>query len=106
MEKQIDELKENNQDDYSKLKKELERRKQENRITNEKINRLLSILVKEGLEGRPALDKEVFERLVKGEEDRLRLSTADCEYQDLIEYDVPSEDILIVKKEKEKRSSG
>jgi integrase len=113
--KEIMKLKKNSEDDYTTLKRKLEEKDREilsirmkSKSTDDKVNRLLSILVKEGVDGKPALGKEVFERLVMGEEDRLRLSTTDCEYEDLIEYDVPSEDILIVRKEKKKRkdSSG
>jgi len=113
LEKQINELKENNQDDLSVLKRKLEEKNQEilsismkNKSTDDKLNRLVSILVKEGVDGKPALGKEVFERLVKGEDNRLRFSTTDCEYQDLIEYDVPSEEILMVRKEKERRKKS
>jgi hypothetical protein len=67
------------------------------------VNRLLSLIVKESVDGRPALGKEVFEGLVSGEEDRLQFLTTDCEYQDPIDYDVQSQDILIVRKEREKR---
>lgn len=111
LQKQIIELKENNKDDYSTLKLKLEEKDQEiksirieNRTTNDKINRLISLIVKESVDGKPALDKEVLERLVRGEEDRLQFITTDCEYQDRIDYDIPSQDILIVRKEREKRN--
>lgn len=96
LQKQIIELKKNNEDDYTTLQQKLE-------ATNKKVNRLLSLLIKESVDGEPALDKELFERLVRGEEDRLQFLTTDCEYQNPIDYDVPSQDILIVRKEREKR---
>lgn len=65
------------------------------------MNRLISLVLKEAVDGKPALEKNVFERLVNGKDERLQFITTDCEYQNRIDYDIPWQDILIIRKEKE-----
>jgi hypothetical protein len=92
-----------NEDKYSILESRILEKENESKVMKKQLNRLLSLLIKESVEGKPALDKEVFDRLVSGEDDRLQLLTTDCDYQDPIGYGVPSQDILIVRKEMDKK---
>lgn len=101
--KEVMELKEKNRDEFSSLVSRIQERDNEIEGMKNQLNRLVSLVLKEAVDGKPAFDREVLERLVNGEEDRLHFITTDCEYQDRIDYDIPSQDILIVRKEKEKR---
>jgi integrase len=103
LEKRISELTKENEDKYSILESRILEKENESKVMKKQLNRLLSLLIKESVDGKPALEKEVFDRLVSGEDDRLQLLTTDCEYQDPIGYDVPSQDILIVRKEMDKK---
>ena len=73
---------------------------------NLKINRLLSVIVKEGKEGKTVSGKETFEYLTEDpEKNRLCFSAVDCDYNDPMLFDAPAKDILIIKKAVE-RANG
>ena len=96
MKRQVREVSENNQKNYLRMEEEL-------KGVNNKVNRLVSLLLKQSIDGDPAFHKEEFERLVNGTDERMQFITTDCEYQDPIAFNIPSQDILIVRKEIEKR---
>jgi hypothetical protein len=106
--KEIQYLKQKNTEDINSLRQELEGMLQvQQKQQDEKINRLLSVIVKEGVDGKTALDKENFEYLMKDpEKNRLFFSTVDCNYNDEIVYDAPAKDILPVKKVLEEKASN
>lgn len=91
----------------TKYEKDMKIMKEEMALQNEKINRLLSVLVKEGKEGETVLGKETLEYLLKNpEKNRLFLSTVDCDHNDEITYDAQAKDILVVKKVLEEKASN
>jgi hypothetical protein len=72
--------------------------------SDDRTNRLISLLVKDGKDGLTTFNKYDFEKLVKGERDKLIFVTTDCELDNPIWYQVPAEDILVVRKENERRN--
>lgn len=68
---------------------------------DEKINRLLSLLVKEGIEGKTVFGKKTFEYLKNEEDARLCFETTDCD-NDPIFFDAAAKDLLPVKEALEK----
>jgi hypothetical protein len=58
----------------------------------------------ESVDGLTTFNKYDFEKLVKGERDKLIFVTTDCELDNPIWYQVPAEDILVVRKENERRN--
>jgi hypothetical protein len=94
--KEIQHLKQKNTEDINSLRQEL---MEQQKLQDEKINRLLSGIVKEGIDGKTAIDKEVFEYLIKDpEKNRLFFSTVDCNYNDEVIFDAPAKSILPVRK--------
>lgn len=103
MEKQMNELSKAHNDKYLIQEGRILEQQKEIKEIKEQMNRLVSLALKEAVDGKPAFDKEVVKRLVDGTDERLQFITTDCEYQDRIDFDIPSQDILIVRKEQEKR---
>ena len=96
MKRQVREVSENNKKNYLRMEEEL-------KAVNNKVNRLVSLLLKQSIDGEPPFHKEEFERLVNGTDERMQFVTTDCEYKDPIAFNIPSQDILMVRKEKERR---
>jgi hypothetical protein len=69
------------------------------------VNRLLSVLVKEGKEGKTVFGKRIFKYLVNDKNARLRFGTTDCNDDDPIFFNAPAKDILVVKKALEEKGS-
>jgi integrase len=91
----------------TKYEKDMNIMKEQMALQNEKINRLLSVIVKEGKDGETAFGKEVFEYLTKDpEKNRLFFSTVNCDYNDEIIYDAAAKDLLPVKKVLEEKASN
>lgn len=89
----------------NKYEKDMHDMKEQMRQQNQKINRLLSVLVKEGKEGETVFGNEAFEYLTKDpDKNRLLFSAVDCDYNDPILFDAPAKDILPVKKALEEQA--
>jgi hypothetical protein len=91
-------MKEKHEHELKSIRKEM--KAQQDQI----VNRLLSVLVKEGKEGKTVFDKKTFKYLVNDENARLSISTTDCDYNDPIFFNAPAKDILVVKKALEEKA--
>lgn len=97
-------LEEKYQSDMKLIQQSMENKLNEQ---NQKINRLLSVLVKEGKEGETVFGKETFEYLTKDpKKNRLFFSAVDCDYNDPMLFDAPAKDILVVKKALKEKASN
>ena len=96
-------IEEKYQNDLKSIQQSMENKLNEQNL---KINRLLSVIVKEGKEGKTVSGKETFEYLTEDpEKNRLCFSAVDCDYNDPMLFDAPAKDILIIKKAVE-RANG
>ena len=101
--KKFEDLREKSKIEGESLK---ERQKKQNEKIEElqaKVDRLISIMVKEGKEGRPVFRKREFNRLVENENAVLEFNTVDCEYKDPIFFEIPGKNVLVIRKELERR---
>jgi hypothetical protein len=98
--KKFHEMEEKHQNDIKLLQQAIVEQKKEQ---VQMINRLLSLLIKEAIEGKTVFGKKTFKSLINGESSSLSLYTTDCDYNDPMFFNALAKDLLPVKKALEEK---